>query len=518
MGERSSLKFNRNVIQMKPTSACADLALIFLCCFVLAANASPANAQGFLFTPEEDYEAIEPYASDQQDHTAAAIETVQPTLVPEYSTELLQSAVEVPELSRLEGSSRSKANSWDFEPDVLALPKACNLSEFLPEPGNQKFNDCVGWAVAYAAYSCQLAAARGKKGPERPEELFSPAFIYNQINRGNKDNGSYLFARKHPNAIKLVKERGCASLATMPYPDSDENGWKKEPSKAALKEAKNFTAFKHQKLSSLFQIKHAISQRHPVILSVYMDSAFRNKKDKSTYTWKRKKDHRRNPPSGHTLCAVGYDDHKKAIRLINSWGPSWKDGGYCWASYNNFKKGSGHTGIGKRYWCVEAHVIKLDIASTRSRDFVLQSNRKVYENSKRISIKAWQVKDIASTEDDLYVLNKDGSIHMLSTGKDGSDFWINLSVSDSKFGLSGKKVTMFSSDRKSVFGLTEEGEIFRYVVNDRNNRYWERETLPDNVDVAELNSFDNAVQAISTAGVYTRNLAGEWTKTPFSAN
>jgi len=38
------------------------------------------------------------------------------------------------------------------------------------------------------------------------------------------------------------------------------------------------------------------------------------------------------------MCVVGYDDRRQAIRLMNSWGRDWADGGYCWVSYDLFDK------------------------------------------------------------------------------------------------------------------------------------------------------------------------------------
>ena len=33
---------------------------------------------------------------------------------------------------------------------------------------------------------------------------------------------------------------------------------------------------------------------------------------------------------GHALCVVGYDVARRAWRVLNSWGTSWSDGGFCW--------------------------------------------------------------------------------------------------------------------------------------------------------------------------------------------
>ena len=41
---------------------------------------------------------------------------------------------------------------------------------------------------------------------------------------------------------------------------------------------------------------------------------------------------------GHALVLVGYDDHKQAYKVLNSWGPKWASQGYGWISYAHFAK------------------------------------------------------------------------------------------------------------------------------------------------------------------------------------
>lgn len=40
------------------------------------------------------------------------------------------------------------------------------------------------------------------------------------------------------------------------------------------------------------------------------------------------------------MCVVGYDDSKKAVKIINSWGTSWGINGYGWISYDLIKNQS----------------------------------------------------------------------------------------------------------------------------------------------------------------------------------
>ena len=59
------------------------------------------------------------------------------------------------------------------------LPASYDMSDKMPPVGNQGIqNSCVAWAVAYALKSYQEKVELGQ------QYLFSPSYIYNQINNG----------------------------------------------------------------------------------------------------------------------------------------------------------------------------------------------------------------------------------------------------------------------------------------------------------------------------------------------
>lgn len=41
---------------------------------------------------------------------------------------------------------------------------------------------------------------------------------------------------------------------------------------------------------------------------------------------------------GHCICAMGISVAKRRIRLVNSWGASWGEGGHCWVSYDDMER------------------------------------------------------------------------------------------------------------------------------------------------------------------------------------
>lgn len=53
---------------------------------------------------------------------------------------------------------------------------------------------------------------------------------------------------------------------------------------------------------------------------------------------------------GHSMCVVGYDDDRQALRLHNSWGTSWGDLGRGWIPYRYLLN---------PLWCGEIHSVRV---------------------------------------------------------------------------------------------------------------------------------------------------------------
>lgn len=202
-------------------------------------------------------------------------------------------------------------------------PKSIDLSANFPNPGDQgNQSSCVGWATAYALKSYQEKVEMGW-ALNTPEHLFSPAFIYNQIN-GGQDQGSYIHE-----ALNLAVNKGVSTLAAMSYSERD---YRTQPSAAALTEAVKFKAAGWRRVNDTSQIKAALANRKPVVggIDVYqqlMDLSGSN----SVYNTKSG-----NSLGGHAITIVGYDDdkHGGAFKVINSWSQNWGDNGFFWMPYN----------------------------------------------------------------------------------------------------------------------------------------------------------------------------------------
>lgn len=204
------------------------------------------------------------------------------------------------------------------------LPTQIDLSENFPIPGDQGTqNSCVGWATAYALKSYHEKVEMNW-ALNAPEHLFSPGFIYNQIN-GGRDKGS-----QPADALDLAVRSGVATWATMPYELSNPFA---QPSAAAVTEAARYKAGSWAAVRGIQDMKATLANRNPLMIGIQIyNQLMQLRGPNSVYN-----DYSGNPRGGHAVTVVGYDDNKfgGAFRVINSWGTNWGDNGYFWLPYNN---------------------------------------------------------------------------------------------------------------------------------------------------------------------------------------
>jgi hypothetical protein len=212
------------------------------------------------------------------------------------------------------------------------LPPRIDLSDNFPPAGNQgEQGSCTAWATAYALKSYQERMEIGwslttSDGHFDPNHVFSPAFIYNQINQG-RDGGSL-----PSEALQLIVDRGAATWATMPYDPSD---YRSQPSSLAFQEAANFKAAEMKVADDTQAIKTALANRLPVVAGIFVyKSLYQLRGTNPVYQLA---DVSCSPDNscGHAVTIVGYDDDKYggAFKIINSWGSDWGDEGYFWLPY-----------------------------------------------------------------------------------------------------------------------------------------------------------------------------------------
>ena len=130
--------------------------------------------------------------------------------------------------------------NYSSDQDYQAMPKTAKYRAFLPEkidlspmfppPGDQgEQGSCVGWAVAYGARSYYAGVANSGKANKK--NVFSPAYVYNQIRLIEDDCGS---GSNIPQALNLLQYQGVATISEFPY---SETQCSKKPSEKIMASA-----------------------------------------------------------------------------------------------------------------------------------------------------------------------------------------------------------------------------------------------------------------------------------------
>jgi hypothetical protein len=221
------------------------------------------------------------------------------------------------------------------------LPKSVDLSRNLPPPGQQgKQSSCVGWTLAYALKSYHEKvemnwALADRAGRANTRRVFSPAFIYNQINNG-RDGGSYF-----TDGLRVLSEKGCCTLADMPYSSTN---YTRKPSTGAMQNATRYRIdhWRRVNVKDPKEVRAHLNAGYPVAIGARVDAGFCSAR--RGYIWRRRDGEAK---GGHAMLVVGYNDHTKTFKILNSWGATWCDNGYGRIHYDWFVKNANEGYVAK---------------------------------------------------------------------------------------------------------------------------------------------------------------------------
>jgi hypothetical protein len=205
------------------------------------------------------------------------------------------------------------------------LPATVDLSASLPPVGHQgQQQSCVAWTIAYALKSYQEKMELGE------QMLFSPSFIYNQVNDG-RNVPIYMH-----DALNMLSQQGTCTYNEMPY---NENDWVSQPSTSAKTSAKKFRIdfWRRVNIKDVKEVKAQLNAGYPIAIGSYITTEFKmgGIQNRGNYTWRVAGN---NSEGSHAMLVVGYDDSRSAFKLMNSWGKEWGNDGFFWMDYNLFTK------------------------------------------------------------------------------------------------------------------------------------------------------------------------------------
>ncbi|MBL0058250.1 MAG: hypothetical protein IPP35_03885 [Elusimicrobia bacterium] len=259
-----------------------------------------------------------------------------------------------------------------------ALPPSIDnstLKYFPPIRSQGSIGSCAQWAGMYYCFTHMNALARdldAKNGGDAYR--FSPKFTYNLVN-GGVDAGSW-----QSDGWSIAAKHGAATWADWPY-NSDFRGWPLTATvwRNALNVRVQATGYVYNcdTPTGLDQLKTLLVNGYVLTYATYINSwqykTISNDPGTSAddaFVGKNAGFWISGTSGGHAMTVVGYNDaiwvdingngtvdagEKGALRIANSWGSGWQDGGFTWLAYDALKSVSGvaggpSSGRGPAWW------------------------------------------------------------------------------------------------------------------------------------------------------------------------
>ena len=224
----------------------------------------------------------------------------------------------------------AKPNAPQYQPSLTVkvgkLPPKVDLRPLMtPVEDQGQTNSCVANAVA-GAYEYWVKKAT------KSEENISRLFVYYNARwrdgSQDKDEGSVIQF-----AMEGLSKFGACSEQNWPF---DPRLIAKKPNGEAYKLAAP------NRVQDMAQVplepeawKQALAEGKPIVFGCLLFDSFDECSKRGGVVPMPAPDAlARGTHSGHSMCAVGYNDAEKVFIVRNSWGPKWGDGGYCYMPYS----------------------------------------------------------------------------------------------------------------------------------------------------------------------------------------
>ena len=277
-------------------------------------------------------------------------------------------------------------------------------SPYFPEIGSQgSLNSCVPFACSYYQFTYEINKSRGVATTN--DNIFSPKWAFNFLNNGTGSGTNYALV------YGILKQHGCPSIKSLPYDAKDYLSWSTD--EKVWREAMRYRLTDYQLFDDigkdgkditfpddpdLLPIKTALSNGDILTCSTFITSL-----EQGTKTLKTNKDapendkyvnekYVRSVPStkgGHRMTIVGYNDNlwcdinendkidsgeMGALKIANSWGKSYGNKGFIWASYDSLNTVSCVEGVEDPSTRVRAfdEITRMDVKANEGNDIYVK--------------------------------------------------------------------------------------------------------------------------------------------------
>ena len=205
----------------------------------------------------------------------------------------------------------------------VTRPAAVRLDYLVPFVMDQKnCGTCVSFSGA------QIKNAFAKRRNKLPEGGLSPLFLYTQCKAEDGiPNSEGTWPRV---ALKVMQRDGICPEKVLPYSALPQNACLSLPTiqNTYIQAAAEYKIKAYARLYGVDDIKQALAAGKLVMAGILVTDNFMSPPANNVI----------GPPDGriyglHAIVICGYDDSRKAFRMVNSWGTTWGDKGFAWLTY-----------------------------------------------------------------------------------------------------------------------------------------------------------------------------------------
>lgn len=216
--------------------------------------------------------------------------------------------------------------------DNNSFPSSYSIDNRMPPVGDQgDYGTCVAWAAGYYQRTYLFAQDNNltKASLGSASSQFSPKDLFYAIDRrykGTNCNGSSFDA-----AFEVMQARGVAKMSDVPYTNlgncsGNADSWN---NLARDFKIRNYRQIKIDERT----FKSHLTQNRAIVIGAKLGNNFMEWNSSAVLTTDN--DTYQGQHAYHALVIVGYDDNRRAFRVINSWNTWWGDQGYVWIGYNH---------------------------------------------------------------------------------------------------------------------------------------------------------------------------------------
>lgn len=154
------------------------------------------------------------------------------------------------------------------------------------------------------------------------KDNLSPDYIHLNITSGNADE-----------ELAFLVNTGTVSASVMPFESSALTPSVAVAAKYKIRQYVKLFQPTTRPQQKLFDLRKAITRGNPVVVELQITNEFKTLRQ--TRFWQAAAGDK-TPAGTHYVVAVGFDEERRAVEVLNCWGREWGSGGYVWISYDDF--------------------------------------------------------------------------------------------------------------------------------------------------------------------------------------